>query len=102
MVHAALAALVPLGNGVWNAGAGIGAGMDDVLAAVVPHRVLLHCDALADRDHSFGELYVLELFGAVARVLAAGRSTFAAVFAGALEEQVSQCAACETRGGGKH
>lgn len=72
MVYAALAALVSGGDGVWNAGVGIGAGVDDVFAAVVSYRVLLHCDALADWDHSFGELYFLELFGAGAGVFAAG------------------------------
>ena len=72
MVHTALAALVPRGIGIWNAGAGIGAGLDDVFAAAVSHRVLLPCDAVANRHHSFGKLHVLELFGAGAGISAAG------------------------------
>ena len=68
MVYAALAALVSFGDGVWDARSGTCAGVDDVLAAAVPHRVLLHRDPMADRDHFFGKLYIPELFGIGARI----------------------------------
>src|SRR5713101_4455875 len=72
VVHAALAALVPCGHGVWNIGAGIGAGVDDVSAAALSHSMLLHPHAVADRDHPLGELYVSELFGTGAGLPPAG------------------------------
>src|SRR6266851_4240607 len=61
LVHAASAALVPCGDRVCNTGDRAGARVDDVSAAPHSNPLLFHCDTLADRDHSLGELYVSEL-----------------------------------------
>ena len=71
MVHATLAAQGSGGDGVRDAGTGTGPGVDDVFSQAVSDRVFLHCDAVAGRNHSLGELHVFELFGAGARVLIA-------------------------------
>src|SRR5712692_5926778 len=63
LVHAALAALVPCGDRVWNFGAGTRAGMDDVSAETFASIVLSDRHAVADRHHSLGELHVSELSG---------------------------------------
>src|SRR6266851_10191521 len=71
LAYAAPAALVPCRDGVWNAGAGTGAGVDDVPAAAHSDLLFFHRDALADRHHPFGELHVPELPGADAGDFAA-------------------------------
>src|SRR5215472_1918967 len=97
VVHAARpAALVPQGDRVWNPGARIGACLDDVPAAALPNRVLLHRDAMANRDHPFGELYFLELLSAGAGVSAARRQTLATVSAIAMEKRFCRAACGET------
>src|SRR5215472_7025858 len=87
MVHAALAALVPRGDGIWHPGARIGAGVDDVPAAAVSHCLLLYGYAVADWNHSFGELHVFELFGAGAGHFAAGRQTSETIRSRTLEKE---------------
>src|SRR5438034_10616025 len=61
MVHAAPPALVPCSDGVWNAGCGTGASLDDVPAAAHSNPVFSHHNALADRHHPLRELHVSEL-----------------------------------------
>src|SRR5712692_8848232 len=61
LVHAAFSALVPCGDGVWNAGAGTHAGVDDVSAETIANFVLSDPDPVADRHHSLSELHILEL-----------------------------------------
>src|SRR5205809_729826 len=61
MVHAAPPALVPCSDGVWNAGCGTGASVDDVPAAAHSNPVFSYRNALADRHHPLRELHVSEL-----------------------------------------
>src|SRR5216684_4712249 len=64
LVHAALAALDSCSDGVWDAGAGTGARVDDVSAEATANFVFSHHYAVADRHHPFGEIHFLELPGA--------------------------------------
>src|SRR6266446_7238100 len=88
VVHAALAALVPCGDGDGYAGPGAGAGMDDVPDAAIAEPVFSDYDALADRDHSFGELHVPELPGAGTGDFAARRPVCAALVAAVHEKKL--------------
>src|ERR1700752_4942243 len=91
MVHAALAALVPCGDVVWHTRARIGAGVDDVPAAAVSHCLLLPGYAVADWNHSFGELHLFELFGVGAGHFAAGRPTSETIRSRTLEKERRSC-----------
>src|SRR6266566_6674251 len=91
MVHAALAAPVPRGDVVWHAGARVGAGVDDVPAAVVSHCLFLYRHAVADWNHSFGELHIFELFGAGAELSAAGRQASETIRSRTLEKEQRSC-----------
>src|SRR6266850_767920 len=71
LAHAASPAWVPRGDHGWNAGVGAGAGVDDVSVAADSNLVLPYSDAVADRDYSLRELYILELPGACAGDFAA-------------------------------
>src|SRR5271169_4968515 len=88
LAYAAFATLVPCGDGVWNAGAGTGAGVDDVSAAASAHHVFLHRDSLADRHHPVGELYIPELPGADHGDLAARRPVPADLLAAIHEKEL--------------
>src|SRR5260370_38028843 len=85
---AALSALVPCGDGVWNAGIGTGARVDDVSAAASSELVFSHRNALADRNHPFGKLHVPELSRAGAWDFAARRSVRAALFPAIHEKEL--------------
>src|SRR5712691_13041725 len=63
VAHAASAALVPCDDGLRDAGAGTGAGVDDVSAAALSDPVLFDRDAVADRNHPLRKLHVSELPG---------------------------------------
>src|SRR2546422_5237818 len=94
LVHAAFSAVVSCGDGVWNTGAGIGARVDDVSPEAAANLVLLDCHALADRDHSLGELHVLELPGAGFGVFAARRPILADLLSEIPEKELP----CHQRG----
>src|SRR6266436_3882102 len=86
MAHATPAALVPCSHGVWNAGAGTGACVDDVSPAARSNPLLSDFDALANRNHSFRKLHVFELPGPRAGFSLARRSLSAALLPIILEE----------------
>src|SRR6266849_3329408 len=88
LVHAALATLVSRSDGVWDAGAGARAGLDDVSAKTVANFVLSDRHPLADRHHSLGELYVSELPRSRSGISLARRPVPAALFAQILESEL--------------
>src|SRR5207249_10759809 len=80
-------AVVRPGELVLHAGAGIWAGVDDVPGAAGSHGLLLYRYAMADWNHSFGELHIFELSGAGAGLSAPGRQASGTIRSRALEEE---------------
>ena len=58
-------------SAAWHAGDGTRRGVHAVFSAPRADRLLLHRDAVGDWRHPYGELYVPQLPGSIARVLAA-------------------------------